>query len=482
MSNEIQSAIESARPIAPMQNSNADAETEQAEMGDFSIEEMNKEWALVLLGSKAVMVHEQPRAHEIEDRVQIRTMDAFARWYDNKFVYWKAADGKLKPMTWSKVWVHSSDRRQYRGLEFLPNPDGLGGSPGYLNLWQGFEVQPRAKTNGYAVFDDHLLNNVCGGDSALRDWVFGWFAHMMQRPRERTGTALVFRGKMGAGKSTVGEVMGSLIASHFYQVDDPRYITGNFNAHMAKCLLLQAEEAVWAGDKNAEGRLKGLITSKFQMIEAKGVDPIRVQNFVRLIMTSNEDWVVPAGKDERRFCVLDVGDGAAQNHQYFSEMHEELDNGGREALLYDLLQFDLSKIDLWTIPRTSALLEQKIRSLDSVEAWWFDRLAEGELFTGDGYWDDVVSKQALHQDYLRQADAIGIKRRADRAQFGKQLHKLVPSLRSKRPRVNKSEDVRQRGRCFVFPSLNKCRDAFCEVVGQSVDWTDGTPRPPEMRM
>ncbi len=48
---------------------------------------------------------------------------------------------------------------------------------------------------------------------------------------------------MGTGKSTIGEVMGSLIASHYFLVDDPRYLVGQFNAHMASCLLLQADEA-----------------------------------------------------------------------------------------------------------------------------------------------------------------------------------------------------------------------------------------------
>ncbi|MBL7405596.1 hypothetical protein INQ30_24975, partial [Escherichia coli] len=119
-------------------------------------------------------------------------------------------------------------------------------------------------------------------------------------------TALVMRGKMGTGKTKIGEAIGSLFPSHYFLVDDARYVTGNFNAHMASCLLLQAEEAVWAGDKNAEGRLKSLVTAKTQMIESKGVDPIRLDNFVRLLMTSNEDWVIPAGKDERRFCVLDI--------------------------------------------------------------------------------------------------------------------------------------------------------------------------------
>ena len=293
---------------------------------------------------------------------------------------------------------------------------------------------------------------------------------MFQKPRERTGTALVFRGRMGAGKSTVGEVMGSLIASHFYQVDDPRYITGNFNAHMAKCLLLQAEEAVWAGDKNAEGRLKGLITSKHQMIEAKGVDPIRLKNYVRLCMTSNEDWVVPAGKDERRFCVLDVGDGAAQNHQYFAEMHEQLDDGGREALLYDLLHFDLNSVDLWTIPKTQGLLEQKIRSLNSIEAWWFTHLMNGEVVTGDGTWETTVPCKSFYDDYVTQADRVGIKRRSLEVEVGKALKKLVPGMVRKRTFAENSDKYAARAWCYVLPSLTECREGFEDAVGQDVEW------------
>ncbi|WP_143046877.1 primase-helicase family protein [Bradyrhizobium erythrophlei] len=111
----------------------------------------------------------------------------------------------------------------------------------------------------------------------------------------------------------IANLRTALFASHYFQVDDARYITGQFNAHMASCLLLQANEAVWAGDKTAECRLKGLITSEVQIIESKGVDPIRLRNFVRAIMSSNEGWVVPAGMDERRFVVLDVNPRGAQN-------------------------------------------------------------------------------------------------------------------------------------------------------------------------
>ncbi|EAV44933.1 hypothetical protein SIAM614_12998 [Stappia aggregata IAM 12614] len=432
----------------------------------YSLEKMNSEWSLVLIGSKVAMVREQPHAKE-EDRVRVVQVDSFHRLYNNKPTQVMGADGKIKTVSWSKRWEAERHRRQYDGIEFFPNPEGKAGTRGYLNLWQGFSYRPDAKAGSWSVLKDHMLTNICNEDTELFRWVFAWFAHMLQRPRERPGTALVIRGLMGTGKSIMGEVMGSLIAPHFFQVDDPRYITGQFNAHMSACLLLQAEEAVWAGDKVAEGRLKGLITSKTQMIESKGVDPYRLDNFVRIMMTSNEDWVVPAGKDERRYCVLDCAPNAKENHGYFGEMMAELEEGGRQALLADLLAFDLNSVNLRQIPRTGALLQQKLRSLDSVDQFIFERLYEGAILKADDSWNpsDYVIKQHLYEEYLSSADKVGIKRRADLNQFGKSLIKLIPRLQDVRPR-----DGATRKRAYVFPDLATCRECFEEAVGQAVDW------------
>jgi len=431
----------------------------------FSIDEINDDYALVLMGSRAVVVKEQPGG-PVEDRVRILSIEAFDHWFSNKFTELVGADGKIKRTTWARAWRGDRGRRQFSGMEFFPNPDGAASASGYLNLWRGFSVQPSAE-GSWSIFRDHLFNQVCQGDQALFEWVFGWFAHIVQRPRERIGTALVLRGRMGTGKTKVGEVIGSVIAAHYFQVDDPRYITGNFNAHMASCLLLQAEEAVWAGDKHAEGRLKGLITSESQMIESKGIDPIRIRNYVRLMMTSNEDWVVPAGMDERRFCVLDIHPRCAQNHGYFQEMDEELERGGRARVLYDLLRFDLSKVNLRQIPKTNALLEQKMRSLDPLDSWWLTRLMEGLPTRGSADWQESIPVDALYNDYLKTAEEIGAGRRRDRSTFGLRLPKLVPGLRKTRPRV---EGEARRPWRYELPALADCRAGFDEMLGQPINW------------
>lgn len=467
--------------------------------GDFSVEKMNENWALCLVGSQAVVIFEQPFG-PIEDRVRLLKEGAFHAWFANRFTPVQQKDGKWKEITWSKSWWQSQERRQYIGLQFKPSCDykkktinQSGGeptvglryrppktTPGYYNLWRGFAYEPVYKKGSYDTLKNHILNNVCRCNADHYQWLFASIAHMFQRPRERIGTALVFRGKQGVGKSTLGEVVGALLPAHYYQVDDPRYITGNFNAHMAACLLLQAEEAVWAGDKTAEGRLKGLITSKYQMIEAKGIDAIRVKNYVRVWMTSNEAWVVPANKVDRRFAVFDVGEGKLQNHAFFEMLWDELYNGGFEALLYDLLTFDLSKVDVRTTPKTNALLEQKIRSLDSVEAWWFERLWAGDITTQRDEWPTQIDKQTLYKDYVRHSDDVGVRRRREPSQFSREISELCPAITSLRVRTEDSYGAPVRKRMWVLPSLEICRCAFESAVDQSVEWPgdEGNMPPP----
>jgi hypothetical protein len=439
--------------------------------GEFDVHKLNREFALVLIGNKAVIISERPKA-PIEDQRRILTIEAFSAFYKNHFTEIEGPDGKCKKTTWAKAWLESPERRSYLGVEFHPDPCDVPGTPGYFNLWSGFTVRPAlvGDWTKYKTLRDHLLINICGGDERYFAWVFGFFAHMVQRPRERIGVALVLRGPMGSGKTIVGEIFGRLIQRHYFLVDNARYVTGNFNSHMAECLLLQADEAVWAGDKQAEGRLKGLVTSSFQQIERKGIDPIRLPNYVRLLMTANEDWVVPAGKEERRFAVFDVGPSRVKDYAYFAQIIDEIDHGGLEYLLADLLAFDLSIINLREIPQTKALLEQKLLSLSAVEGWWLDRLWAGSPLRNGSGWAQLVPSRAIFDDYIGTSEKAGIRRRSLETSFGRKFHKLVPGLEDCRPLLKGDDGVLRRTHCYQLPSLVKARENFERQLGQRIDW------------
>ena len=334
---------------------------DQMEDVEEEIAELNADYALVLSGNAASVMY-------FEDVTKFRLLQvgAFQTWFTNQTV----TVGK-KVVSVGDYWLSHPQRRQYHGIEFEPG----GGRSGYYNLFQGFAVEP--KEGDCSKFLAHLKDNAARGDHMTFMWIVGWWAQIVQQLTVKMETALVMRGPRGVGKTKIGDVFGSLLVPHYLKVANPRYITGNFNSHMASLLVLHADEAFWAGDKASVGTLNDLVSGHEHPIEFKRVDPVWVKNFIRLYVTGNPDWIVPAGFKERRWAIFDMGEGNIQDHAYFAAIDHEMDNGGREALLHYLLNFDLSQVHLRVIPKTAALLDQKIEGMTPEQAWWLDTLMRG---------------------------------------------------------------------------------------------------------
>jgi hypothetical protein len=342
------------------------------EQPDDLIEELNKTYAVIRVVNRVAILNEHLDA-DGRPTFSLINLDSFKLWLANQKTEITTVDKNGAPAVTkvpvSALWLTHPRRRAFEGVTFAPR-----GAPlGYFNLWNGFAVTP-SEAGSCERFKAHLKDNVCEDNAVLFNWVFGWFADIFQHPAAKCGTSIVLRGKMGVGKTIVGETFGHLLGLHYVQVADPRYVTGRFNAHLVRCLLFHCDEGFWAGDRVAEGKLKDLVTGKRHPIELKGFEVFFVPNQVRVFINGNPDWLVPAGMDERRFACLDVASLHKEDIPYFREIAEELAGGGYERLLWELLHFDLSTVDLRHIPKTDALLDQKIASLSPEDGWWLDIL------------------------------------------------------------------------------------------------------------
>src|SRR5262249_32683579 len=135
------------------------------------------------------------------------------------------------------------------------------------------------------------------------------------------------------------------------------------------------------------------------------------RNCVHLVMASNEDWVVPASLDERRFFCLDVPNTRQGDFAYFTAINEQLEAGGYEAMLYDLLHHDLSDFNVRPVPQTEGLNRQRVQSLDTHHAWWDEVLDRGWVYQSkhglDHYfrqWHETVTTEILfasYQDFVK---------------------------------------------------------------------------------
>lgn len=421
------------------------------------VAEMNQEYAVLLLGEGPVVLHE---GFDVEDRpdIQFLSVSGFHEWMRPNVVWIEE-----RKVAKSKIWIGDEARRQFNGLVFDPSKM----SPSnFYNLWKGFAVQPaeRGAKATCQLFLNHVYENVCAGNEHWFAWVMAFFADMMQNPSDKPGVALVLRGTQGTGKTLIGTTIGTLVGRQHYQlVSDAQRVVGRFNSHLAQCLFLQLDEATWGGDHAAAGKLKDFITGDWQYIERKGRESVRVRNHARLLVTGNNDWLIPAAPEERRFAVFDMAEDQRQNGRYFGAIVAELEQGGYEALLRYLTDFDLTTVNLRDIPDTGALAEQKSRSLSVEQAWWLDILHRGAL-PGDIVGVGEIDAHALYMHYVEYAKTVGETRRMSEQLFGRMLKRMAPGIIKPRKSFALAGGGYARPYYYQLPSLATCRKAFARIV------------------
>lgn len=433
--------------------------------------ELNDRFAVIgNIGGKCRVVEEVVDHTLGRARLTRQSFDDFRNRFMNQYVQVgldpKSGLPVMKPVgAW---WLGQQQRRQFDTIVFAPGREIRGA----YNMWKGFSVT--ARPGDCSLFLKHVHDNVCQGDEETYRYLMGWMARCVQHPDSPGEVAVVLRGGKGTGKSFFAKQFGSLFGRHFLQVSNPSHLVGNFNAHLRDVVLLFADEAFYAGDKKHGSILKTLVTEETIQIEAKGVDVETSPNFVHLIMASNDEHVVPATGDERRFLVLDVGQESQQKAEYFRAIAKQMDGGGREALLHELLTYDLDEFEVRMVPQTEALRDQKDLSLTPEQDWWLNKLIDGTLFPDQDVWPSEVRKELLVDDYINHTKRWMVSRRGNQTALGKFLGRVCPKLDV----IQKiaSWDVpngdgylkRVEGRAYfwLLPTLEECRERWETLHGR----------------
>ena len=428
------------------------------------IEELNRRHAVVFQQSGDIVVITEDRDTDGRHFLRFSSPAQFRDLYPQPVVVGHHAKGapKMKPL--GAAWFDHPARRFYEGIELAPNGRA---NPKYYNLWRGFTVEP--KKGDWSLYKRHVHEVICHGDPELTKYVVAWLANTVQKPGHQAETAIALRGREGTGKGVFARTFGELFGVHFIHLDSTRHLTGNFNAHLHNAIVVFADEAAWPGDKAGLGALKRLVTEPTLSIERKGMDIFTVPNVIHMIMASNEEWVVPAGPEARRFVVVDVADTRADDYDYFEAINEQMKNGGLAAMLYDLLDHKID-INLKRIPQTDALWEQKVHTMSQhpEQAWWFE-----VLNTRDDMWRDAprygdwycLDRAELFRSYNEVLNQLGDKRKGTQTKMGMQITKLVPEF-NREIRINQK-------RYYGVSSLEKCREFFETKFRSKIDWQEG---------
>jgi hypothetical protein len=426
------------------------------------LQELNDEYALVESVGGKTRIMRRRFDHGLGHKdFEFLLVDGFKQTHNNRFVEFVGDGGTLARAPLGDWWIRHLLRRTYKEVTFAPAkelPEDV------FNLWTGFAVEPGP--GDCSKFLAHLRENVCRGVVEHYEYLVMWMAKAVQCPGEPGQVAVVLRGRKGIGKGFFATQFGVLWGRHFKHITNPDHVVGKFNAQLKEAALVFADEAFYAGSKRHEQSLKTLITEDRFSVELKGVDARQWPNCVHLVMASNEDWVIPATHDERRYFVLDCGEDQRRNRAYFEAIAAEMKAGGYRALLHHLLSMDLSGFDVTAVPDTNALQEQKELSLAPREQWILTLLEDGALPNSvEGRPDAAYGRESgagrgdgLY-DHARQS---------------------VPALRGETEHIL-GRGLREWGvskvkpgarQCWVFPPLAEMRRAWEARFGPR-DWQGG---------
>ena len=282
--------------------------------------------------------------------------------------------------------------------------------------------------------------------------------------------------RKGTGKNTFADIFGRLWGVHYFAINNPVHLAGRFNSHLRECCVLFGNEAFYAGNHEHENVLKGLITDEWLPVEQKFQDLITVKNVLHVILASNSDWIVRTTQDERRFCVLNVSDEHQQDKPYFAAIHRQMEAGGYEALLHMLLHRDLTNFDPRSAPRTRGLSKQTARSLQGIEAAWYECLQLGLI---PGSYDTKGTLYLRAEDLVEWAGKYNPRWKSISAvDVGNLLGKRSRWEGEKQPMGFKhgkpylfDGQATRRGNAYAIPTLSECRKLWSQL--RDGDWGEG---------
>jgi hypothetical protein len=272
-------------------------------------------------------------------------------------------------------WLSDPSILTYENLCFLPK---LVAPPNQYNIFKEFPIQSE---QGDISTIQSILKLITGNETHVFEYVEKWVAHILQKPAEKTGVAIVVQGEQGIGKDTYFDFVGSILGrEYFFNTGDATNdVFGRFTDHLQRTILMKFEEANFITNKSHADKLKSWITAPRRSYEGKGLKPITLGNYTNLVMTTNQELPVLVEDTDRRFCCIKGSSEKRTDREFWKAVHSNLaKQETRNAYYYYLLNLDISQFNPREYPKTE-YYESIREALAPYHARYFQRKVEENI-------------------------------------------------------------------------------------------------------
>lgn len=369
---------------------------------------------------------------------------------------------KIEKIYFSKEWIENKNlRTRYDSTTFDTSPEGT--PPNVFNFWTGY-VEP--KEGDVTPFLNHI-NNLIIGTQEHKDHLIKLLAYTVRFPHIQAGTSIALRGKQGSGKTTVSMVLKAICPNHCKIIDDIENLFG-FNAETVHVKYFLCEESVWGGEKSKENKLKNLITCDSRSINIKNLNGLDIKNYGFYIFTSNSDWMIPVGPNDRRFNIFDCADTYIDNRTYFNEFYTWLHGDGKNFIMdYFLNKIDLTGFEPRNTISTDAKTDLKKLSLDAIDKFIFNILSseiDFEPIEVQGWHDEI---RLVRKDFFEFFKKSTSTNRVEQGEFSRKLAEIFGF--PQKWQDNWKQRIEGSGTTGIYklPSKKECRVLFAKHIKEN---------------
>lgn len=412
---------------------------------DCLVENMNKE---LMHTKKNEYIQLDKNSHFMYCKKDI--IDEYAKYT----FYIEDEKGNKKKINPFNIWLENINRRDIIGLKFDPSSEE---DPNYYNLFKGFkyEVTNDEDYTDIEPYLFHLKDVWANGDEETYEYILNWFAHIYQKPSERTDVAIVIPSETeGNGKNIVLKVHSKILGNMYHSTADINSIVGNFNPQAEGRLLLNLNECTWAGRKSQTGLLKALITEDTMTINQKNVKSYVIENYNNVIIFSNDENPIEIGKNNRRYYVLEIKEEKLEESKVKAIL-----NVNPQKIFNYFMKRDISKFNATKFKRTQKETNIKEFSLGSEFDFWQEVLENNfisslqndysfEILKDQGY---KILKSHLYNSYS--IKSYGFKAKLNNVHFFRISKKIFPDVKM----LNANKNSKPR---IVLYDIDKMKEDF----------------------
>lgn len=363
---------------------------------------------------------------EIRDNKISHYTDRHATIYFNTWIL--GMDKKGESIPFFPQWVKDPTRRMIHEFVYKKAEEC---SSTEFPLFMGFAYQhltcepsEEEEKTAIAHFQD-LVMAVCDDEQVVADHVIKGFAHLIQKPYEKTNVITAFASPIeGAGKDTLMGIITRLVGNGFtaHYTSTEQFWDKHNDMSVGKGFIY-LEEACSSMNKTKQGELKARATAASLSINPKGTKGFECPNIGRMYMTTNETEPFKVSKQDRRGFIIAPG-GRLVGSDWVSTYKMIMKEWYIVAIGHFLESIDLTAWDATKFPDTAVKTAMKELAVSSEE-----------IFLKQWVCDEWIDASEMYRQYSEYCTREHLSHAQNVKSFGVRLIHLSAYFQKKRSNI-----------------------------------------------